>query len=120
MHYVLWFYEAKLSLLNYRITLTETPEYQAFKKLLSVLHTGIQSPEVLACKLYSNDIIDKAVREKINLASLTVLQKNELMLTAVEQAIFSDSQVFHQFLKVLDDEPTNRIFRKMLLDACSE
>ena len=78
---------------------------------------GILSPEVLACKLYSSDIIDNAVREKTNLASLTVLEKNGLMLTAVEQAISSDPQVFHQFIKDLDDKPTNTIF---LLDAYCE
>ena len=97
-----------------------TPEFQAFKKHFHDLQVGIQSPEVLACKLYSSDIIDNAVREKTNLASLTVLEKNVFMLTAVEQAISSDPQVFHQFIKDLDDEPTNAIFHKMLLDAYCE
>lgn len=81
---------------------------------------GIQSPEVLACKLYSSGIIDNTVREKTKLASLTVLEKNGFMLTAVEQAISSDPQLFHQFIKVLGDEPTNQIFQKMLLDAYCE
>ena len=93
-----------------------TLEDQAFKYHFSHLQRGIQSPKPLASELYSKGIITEDVRDQIILPNCnTVQDRNGILLIAVGQAISNNPQCFHQFVQILDDEPTTKSLSKMLL-----
>ena len=88
-----------------------------FKKHYNDLQSGIQSPSELASNLYSGDIITQDVRDRGQMTTSTTLERNAILLNAVEQAISSNPQCFQQFMKILDDEPTTKPLRTLLKDT---
>ena len=88
-----------------------------FKKHYNYLQSGIQSPSELASQLYSGDIITQDVRDRGQMTTSTTLERNSILLNAVEQAISSNPQCFRQFMKILDDEPTTKPLCTLLKDT---
>ena len=90
-----------------------------FKEYYSDLQASVQTPSQLASILYSHKIIDRPVRNKAQLMILTVDEKNLVLFNAVEQAISSDPQCFHQLMDILADEPaTKPLHTKMVNTYC--
>ena len=90
-------------------------ESTVFKEYYSDLQASVQTPSELASILYSKGIISTHVRNKAQLVSLTVDEKNLVLFNAVEQAISSDPQCFRQLMGILADEPaTNLLYTKMM------
>ena len=84
------------------------------------LQDGIQSPPVLAGLLYSSNIIDADVRDIVQLSVNTVRRKNQIWLNAVEQAISSDPQCFHQLMDSLVDEAANKPLHTRIMNTYCE
>ena len=97
-----------------------TIESIVFREHYSDLQNGLQSPPLIAGKLYSKKIIDRNVRNAAQMTNSTVLEKNNALLDAVEQAIASSSQCFHQFMDILDDDPTTQPLRTKLMNTYGE
>ena len=91
-----------------------------FKKHYNDLQSGIQSPSELASKLYSRNIIAQDVRNRGQMTTYTIRERNAILLNAVEQAISSDPKCFRQFMKILDDEPTTKPLHALLKDTYGE
>ena len=87
----------------------KTPvEELVFKRHYSDLQSGIQSPSVLASKLYSDNIITQDVRNRGQMTTSTTDERNVVLLNAVEKAISSDPQCFRQFMDRLNEDPTTK------------
>ena len=90
-----------------------------FKEYYSDLLANVQIPSELASILYSKSIISRHVRNKAQLMSLTVDEKNLVLFNAVEQAISSDPQCFHQLMDIFADElATKPLHIKMMNTYC--
>ena len=97
-----------------------TTESKVFKKHYSELQNGLQSPSLITGELYSKNIIDRNVRNAAQMTTSTVLEKNTALLDAVEQATANDPQCFHQFMEILDDDPTTQPLRMKLMSTYDE
>ena len=97
-----------------------TIESIVFREHYSDLQSGLQSPSWIAGKLYSKKIIDRNVRNAGQMTKSTVLEKNIALLDAVEQAISCDPQCFHQFMDILDDDPTTQPLHMKLMSKYDE
>ena len=75
---------------------------------------------MLAGLLYSSNIIDADVRNSVQLPANTVRRKNQILLNAVEQAISSDPQCFHQLMDSLVDEAANKPLHIRIMDTYCE
>ena len=97
-----------------------TIESVVFREHFSELQTGLQSPPLIAGKLYSRKIIDRNVRNACQITTSTVLEKNTALLDAVEQAISCDPQCFHQFMEILDDDLTTNPLHTKIMNTYGE
>lgn len=95
-------------------------ELLVFRKHYSELQCAIQSPEVSAGILYAKGIIDENVRDRAQLTCITRVESNQILLNAVEQAIKTHHQHFHQFLNILAVEPTTALLYRRLQESYSE
>ena len=128
MFYLAWlsplilYNSQSLSYIHYRMNTTPRCLYiesMVFRKHYSDLQASVQTPSELASILYSKGIISRHVRNKAQLLSLTVDEKNHALFNAVEQAIFSDPQCFHQLMDIFADEPaTKPLHIKMMNTYC--
>ena len=82
----------------------ETPEYHTFREHYYRLVQAIQDPLSLAAQLFSQGIITSAVKEQMIVSALTRLEKNSLLLSAVEGQIQTDPRVLHVFLSTLNED----------------
>ena len=82
----------------------ETPEYRTFREHYSSLYHAIQDPLSLATRLFARNIISSAVKGKMNIVGLSTLEKNSLLLSAVEGQIHTDPRVLHVFLSTLNED----------------
>ena len=77
---------------------------------------AIQSADIpmVAVKLYSKEIISENTRDKVFLPILTKLDKNGILLTAVEDAIKTQPQVLVTLLDILNEfKPADLIAQEM-------
>ena len=77
---------------------------------------AIQSADIpmVAVKLYSKEIISENTRDKVFLPILTKLEKNGILLTAVEDAIKTQPQVLLALLDILNEfKPADLIAQKI-------
>ena len=79
----------------------KTPEYRTFREHYDGLYHAIQDPLSLATRLFSEGIITSAVKEQMSMLSLSRLQKNNVLLSAVEMQIQTNSRTYHVFLLAL-------------------
>ena len=84
--------------------LQETPEYCTFREHYDRLYHAIQDPLSLATRLFSQGIIASAVKERMSMLGLSRLEKNNVLLNAVEMKIQTDPSVLHVFLATLNED----------------
>ena len=117
----------KINLHHFRVAvrgvskfLQKSTELVVFRKHYHELQYGMQAPTVLAGRLYAEGIIDDIVRDTVQMSSIIKVEKNQILLNAVEQAISSDSQCFHQFIGILGDEPSTKPLHSMIMASYRE
>ena len=86
----------------------EVPEYRTFREHYDRLVHAIQDPLPLATRLFSQDIITSAVKERMIVLGLSRLEKNSALLSAVEMQIQTNPCTLHVFLSALDEDPSLR------------
>ena len=85
----------------------DSAEYLAFRKCFADFAAGISDPEWISLKLYSAGLIDQNERMKASNKMHSVLERNLLLLTAVEQQIVTcPTSKFQDFLDILHSEPS--------------
>ena len=62
----------------------ETPEYRTFREHYNRLYHAIQDPLSLATKLFAKSIITSAVIGRVIAMGLSTLEKNGVLLSAVD------------------------------------
>lgn len=82
----------------------ESPEYCIFRDHYSKLCCAIQDPLLLAIQLFSREIINSEVKERMTIPTLSRLEKNNALLSAVEGQIRADPITFYQFLLALKED----------------
>ena len=83
----------------------DSAEYLAFQKCFSDFAAGISDPEWISLKLYSEGLIDQNERMKAGNKMHSVLERNQSLLSAVEQQIITcPTPKFRVFLDILHSE----------------
>ena len=98
--------------------LQETPEYRTFREHYDRLYHAIQDPLSLATQLFTRNIITSAVKGKMNIVGLSTLEKNSLLLSAVEMQIQTNSSVYHVFLSALKEDPSMQSLVESMESKC--
>ena len=96
----------------------ETPEYRTFREHYYRLMQAIQDPLSLAAQLYSQGIIASAVKEQMSVLGLSRLEKNNVLLSAVEMQIQTDSSVLHIFLATFNEDPSVQSLVESMQSKC--
>ena len=96
----------------------ETPEYRAFREQYYRLMQAIQDPLSLAAQLYSQGIIASAVKEQMSVLGLSRLEKNNVLLNAVEMQIQTDPSVLHVLLATLNEDPSVQSLMESMQSKC--
>ena len=96
----------------------ETPEYRTFREHYYRLMQAIQDPLSLAAQLYSQGIIASAVKEQMSMLGLSRLEKNNVLLNAVEMQIQTDSSVLHIFLATLNEDHSMQSLVESMQSKC--
>ena len=96
----------------------ETPEYRTFREHYDRLVHAIQDPLPLATQLFSKGIITSAVKERMIVLGLTTLEKNNVLLSAVEKQIQSNPGTVHGFLSALNEDPSLRALVESVQGMC--
>ena len=86
--------------------LQETPEYHIFREHYDRLYHAIQDPLSLATRLFTRSIITSAVTGRMIAVGLSTLEKNGVLLGAVEMQIRTDPRTFYEFLSALREDPS--------------
>ena len=97
----------------------ETPEYRTFKEHYDRLYHAIQDPLSLATRLFARNIITSAVKGKMNIVGLSTLEKNSLLLSAVEGQIQTNSSRYHIFLSALKEDSSMQSLAESMQSKCS-
>ena len=84
----------------------ESPEYHIFQAHYDKLWYAIQDPLPLTIQLFSQGIINSAVKDRMTVYALSRLEKNNTSLSAVEVQIQTDPNKFYLFLSVLKKDPS--------------
>ena len=113
-------FNIKISVRDVPRLVQKPPELVVFRKHYHELQYGIQTPTVLASRLYAEGIIDGIIRDTVQISSTIKLEKNQVLLNAVEQAISMDSQCFHQFLGILEEEPSTKPLHSVIMTSYCE
>ena len=91
-----------------------------FRTHMGKLMNAIQNAEVLhiTMELYAKGVISKDTRDRSRLSGLIPSERNEILLTAVEDAIGTQDQVLDIFLNILDDYTPSDIAQEMYSKLC--
>ena len=84
----------------------ETPEYRTFREHYYRLYHAIQDPLSVATRLFARSIITSVIKGKMNIVGLSTLEKNSVLLSAVEMQIQTDPKTFYEFLSALNEDPS--------------
>lgn len=76
-------------------------EQQAFRHHSATLLCAVDSPDQLAWQLFSAGLISSPVRDQALVPMLSAMQKNGILLSAVESKIKVEPAVFHRFVELL-------------------
>ena len=83
----------------------DSAEYLAFRKCFSDFAAGISDPEWISLKLYSEGLIDQNERMNAGNKMHSVLERNQTLLSAVEQQIITcPTSKIRDFLDILHSE----------------
>ena len=89
---------------------------KVFRVYMEKLMEAIQHADItmVTMKLYSNEIISENTRDKVLLPNQTKLEKNGIILRAVEDAIKKQPQVLLTLLDILNEfKPADLIAQEM-------
>ena len=92
----------------------ETPEYRTFRVHYNRLYHAIQDPLSLATQLFAKSIITSAVTGRMIAMGLSTLEKNGVLLSAVEMQIRTDPKKFYEFLSALSEDPSMKSLAKSM------
>ena len=84
----------------------ETPEYRTFREHYDSLYHAIQDPLSLANRLFSQGIIALTVQEQMGVSRLSRLEKNNVLLGAIEMQIHTNPSTLSMFLSILNEDPS--------------
>ena len=84
----------------------ETPEYRTFREHYARLVHAIQNPLYLATHLFTRNIIDSSLLQRVNTLGFTTFQNTNTLLTAVLGKIQTDPRMFSVFLSALKEDPS--------------
>ena len=98
--------------------LQETPEYHTFREHYDRLYHAIQDPLSLATRLFTRSIITSAVTGRMIAVGLSTLEKNGILLSAVEMQIRTDPRMFYEFLSALNEDPSMRALVESMESKC--
>ena len=84
----------------------ETPEYRTFREHYARLVHAIQNPLSLATHLFTRNIIDSSILQRVNTLGFTTFQNSNTLLSAVLGKIQTDPRMFHEFLSALKEDPS--------------
>ena len=84
----------------------ETPEYRTFREHYARLVHAIQNPLYLATHLFTRNIIDSSLLQRVNTLGFTTFQNTTTLLTAVLGKIQTDPRMFSVFLSALNEDPS--------------
>ena len=96
----------------------ETPEYSTFREHYDRLYYAIQDPLSLAIRLFTRSVITSAVKGQMNIVSLSTLEKNSVLLSAVEMQIQTDPKMFGVFLLSLKEDPSMQSLVESMQSKC--
>ena len=96
---------------------------EVFRSYMADLMDVIQDADIpiVAMGLYSNKIISVNTRDKARISHLTRLEKNEVLLTAVEAVVSIQPQALDTFLNILnkiESASVDAIVQKMRSKLC--
>ena len=97
----------------------ETPEYRTFREHFDRLYHAIQDPLSLATRLFTRSIITSAVTGRMIAVGLSTLEKNGILLSAVEMQIRTDPRMFYEFLSALNEDPSMQSLVESMQSKCS-
>ena len=92
--------------------------YRIFREHYDRLVHAIQDPLPLATRLLSLRIITPAVKEDISAVGLPTLNKNRILLSAVEKQIQLHPQTFHVFISALKEDPLMQLLVDSMQSKC--
>ena len=84
----------------------ETPEYRTFREHYARLVHAIQNPLSLATQLFTRNIIDFSLLQRVNTLGFTTFQNSNTLLSAVLEKIQTDPRMFSEFLSALKEDPS--------------
>ena len=84
----------------------ETPEYRTFREHYARLVHAIQNPLSLATHLFTRNIIDSLILQRVNTLGFTTFQNSNTLLTAVLGKIQTHPKMFSVFLSALKEDPS--------------
>ena len=87
----------------------ETPEYRTFREHYARLVHAIQNPLSLATHLFSRNIINSSILQRVNTLGFTTFQNTTTLLTAVLGKIQADPKMFGVFLSALKEDPSMQL-----------
>ena len=97
----------------------ESPEYSTFREHYDRLYRAIQDPLSLSVQLFSKGIISSVVQQRMAILGLSRLQKNIVLLSAVEMQIRTNSQTFHVFVSALNEDFSMQSLVESMQSKCS-
>ena len=80
---------------------------------------AIQDPEILACALYSVDIISSGIMKEVGMIALSPVQKNMKLLGAIGDKLEAEPEKFKDLLIVLKNDLSLRNIAKKLEETYS-
>ena len=98
---------------------TESAEYRSFQRHYADLLEDIRSPTTLAARLYSDGLLSRHARDKINELTLREQKVTEL-LVATETAIRLDPSNYHKFVEALEKDSSMQHLCGKLRSTCGE
>ena len=109
-----------LNLLTAMAAIKRCSASNVFRTHMGKLMNAIQDTEVLhiTMELYAKRVISKDTRDRIRLSGLIPSERNEILLTAVEDAIGTQDQVLDIFLNILRDYTPSDIAQEMYSKLC--
>ena len=95
----------------------EVPGYKAFRDNYDTLVDGIQSPEDLADRLFSKQLITDGIRDKVGNLMFGRRTRTRELLAAVESKLKSEPASFHVFVQVIKEEPAYQVIAQEMSDS---
>ena len=68
--------------------------------------------------MYSQDIITSAVKEEMSVLGRSRLEKNSVLLNAVEMQLQTKPSVLHMFLSALKEDPSMQSLAENMQSKC--